>query len=213
MRQGCQFVAMVFAITLPAGATELFSWHTMDTTLIQKGRFELSSHHRTRTRQELTYLDQSRVGAIGRWTARPKLVVLAGYYFQPQQLRDDLWTRGHRVWGGVEAPLWSKPGHLVSGRLLMERHLSTGRADYFRYRTSLRYVAGKGRVRPFIQNEVLAAWPGFHSTRNSGGVMMRLNDQLSLDVSYLYDVRRTFWGGDRQSVVTSMKWTPRWRLR
>lgn len=213
MTQGWHRFLLLFAIASPCVATEVFSWHTMDTALIQKGRFELTAHHRTRSRHELSYLDQSRWGTIGRWTANQKLVVVAGYYFQPQQVRPDVWKRGHRLFAGVEAPLYVKPGNVVSGRFLMERHMNTGRPGYFRYRTSLRWVHGRGRVRPFLQNELLAVWPGFHSTRNSAGLQMRLNEHLTMDVSYLYDTRRTFWGGDRQSIVTSMKWTPRWRMK
>jgi len=196
----------------PLTATELFSWHTMDTRVAHQGRVELFLHHRTRLRDELHFLEQSRVGAIARIHLNPKtsrFFWLAGYYFQPNQRLTNRWDLGQRVWGGFEAQPYAKPGHVVMLRAVSERHFNTGRPAYFRHRTALRYTAGTGRVRPFVQNELLAVWPGFHSTRNSGGLWVQLSKELLLEATYLYDSRRTFWGGDRQAVVTMLRWTPK----
>jgi hypothetical protein len=198
---------LLLAASLPG--TELFSWHVFDTRLVSQGRFELTLHHRTRTRHEIHYLDQSRFGPIARFNVNPRFAMIAGYYYQPQQLRDDFWTKGQRVFLGFETPLVRAKSSVLSLRGMSERHMGTGRPAYTRNRTSLRWTVGTGRVRPFVQNELLAVWPHFHSTRNSGGLSIRLNDEMSMDVSYLYDTRRAFWGGDRQSIVTSMRWNPR----
>lgn len=205
----CRLLLASLLLASTAGATELFSWHVFDTRLVNQGRFELTLHHRTRTRQDFHYLDQSRFGSIARFNLNPRISLLGGYYFQPQQVRDEVWTKGQRIFAGFEAPLVQRRNSVVSMRALTERHVGTGRADYTRNRTSLRWTMGSRRVRPFLQNELLAVWPHFHSTRNSGGFSIRLSDELSMDVSYLYDLRRTYWGGDRQSIVTSMRWTPK----
>ena len=201
-------VAILLCLCPLGLATELFSWHAVDTRALSKGRLELNLHHRTRTRHELGYLDQSRVGPVARWTLNPRLTLIGGYYFQPQQIRPKTWSEGQRFFAGVEAPLLNRSGSALSFRGFAERHINTGRPDYNRYRTSVRWTLGKGRFKPFVQNELLAVQQGWHSTRNSGGVSFRLSPVASMDVSYLYDSRRAFWGGDRQSIVTSVRWTP-----
>lgn len=208
-----RWAVLILSLSLASPAAELFSWHAVDTRVVSQGRFELTLHHRTRTRHEITYLDQSRVGPVARWTVNPRLALLGGYYFQPQQIRPHTWSEGQRVFFGVETPLVNRRGSVLAMRAVAERHMFTGRPAYNRYRTSLRWTMGQARLRPFVQNELLAVWPGFHSTRNSGGLSFRLSPVASLDVSYLYDTRRTFWGGDRQSIVTSIRWTPQFRAR
>jgi hypothetical protein len=203
-------ILLALAFTVPVfPATELFSWHSFDTRLFSTNRFELALHHRTRVRQEFRYFDQDRVGPVARFTIRPRLTMIAGYYFQPQQVRPSDWAEGQRVFLGFETPLMSTRRSVLSLRGFTERHIGTGRPNYTRHRTSLRWTFGQGHVRPFLQNEVLAVWPQVHSTRNSGGLSVRLNDQFNLDLSYLYDLRRTFWGGNRQSIVSSIRWNPK----
>ena len=207
-----RWAALLLSLSLPGGATELFSWHVLDTRVLSRGRFELTLHHRTRTRHELSYLDQSRVGPVARWTYSPRLTLIGGYYFQPQQIRPDVWAEGQRFFAGVESLVVSKPGTALLLRGFTERHVHTGRPAYTRYRSFLRWTIGQRRIKPFLQNELLAVGPGsqsgFQSTRNSGGLSCRLSSQVTLDVSYLYETRRTFWGGDRQAIVTSVRWTP-----
>ena len=200
--------ALLLSLSLSSPATELFTWHVLDTRVVSSGRFELNLHHRTRTRHELSYLEQSRVGPVARWAYSPRLTLIAGYYFQPQQIRPQTWAEGQRVFVGVESLVAHKPGAALLLRGFTERHVHTGRPAFTRYRTALRYTMGQHRVKPFVQNELLAVWPGFQSTRNSGGLSFRLSPVLTMDVSYLYEIRRTFWGGDRQSIVTSLRWTP-----
>jgi Protein of unknown function (DUF2490) len=205
--------ALLLGLSLTSSATELFSWHTMDTRVVAQGRFQLDVHHRTRMRRELGYLDQSRVGPIARWTVNPRLTLVGGYYYQPQQLLPHEWSEGQRVFAGLESTVRQRPGSTLFVRAFAERHMLTGRPAYNRYRTSLRWTAGRSRLRPFVQNELLAVWPHFHSTRNSGGLTFRLSAVAMLDVGYLYDSRRAFWDGDRQSIVTSIRWTPQLRAR
>ena len=202
------FALLALSVACPA-ATELYSWHVFDARLFSTNRFELAAHHRTRSRHDFSYFDQARFGVTFRFAVNPRLTVLGGYYFQPQQVRPHVWTKGQRPFLGLETPLVKTKSSTVALRLVTERHIHTGRSNYTRNRTSVRWTMGTGRVRPFLQNELLAVWPHFHSTRNSGGLSLRLNSELSMDVSYLYDSRRTFWGGDRQSIVTSLRWNPK----
>jgi len=184
----------------------------MDTGLVKTRRWDVAFHHRTRSRHEFSFLDQSRIGTLTRLALSGRANVLLGYYFQPQQIRTATWVRGQRFFGGVEGILYRGNRFTLNTRAVAERHIGTGRPDYNRYRTMGRITFGKRKIRPFIQNEILAVNNGFHSTRNAGGAVVQISPETTLEVSYLYDTRRTFWGGDRQALVTSIRWNPRWRL-
>lgn len=203
-----RFVILVLlALVTPDSlqATEFYSWHGFEFPLRLAEKVEVVLHHRTRTRHEWSYLDQSRAGAIVRWTAARGIVPYAGYYYQPQQLRADEWVRGQRVFLGAEKPFHLNSTAALTTRLAMERFFGTGRLDYNRYRSYCRLLLGGGRLTPFFQNEMLAVRQGYHSMRNSGGLRIRLSSFVHLEASYLYDVRRTVWGGDRQALVTGIR--------
>ena len=189
-------------------ATEMYSWHGLDIPVFGNKRFQLTAHTRLRSRHELSYLDQIRVGPVLRWNASKRLIPFGGFYLQPQQVRPDTWFWGRRFFGGVEAPFRLNPKAQLTTRLVAERFINTGRPDYNRYRSSVRLVLGNGRVTPYLQSEFLAVRQGFHSMRNSGGLRYTVSPHLALEAGYLYDLRRTFWGGDRQALVTAIRWNP-----
>ena len=45
--------------------------------------------------------------------------------------------------------------------------------------------------------------------RNSGGLGVRVTPELTVEGGFLYNIRRTFWGGDRQAIVTGLRWQPK----
>lgn len=202
---------LALAGALIAPAIELYSWHSFDTPALVTKRFELVTHSRLRSRHELQYLDQVRGGAVFRWNASRRLIPYVGSYFQPQQVRTHEWTEGRRVFAGLEAPFRLGPHFALTTRLAAERFMGTGRPDYNRYRSYERLVIGHGRVAPYLQNEWLGVRQGFHSVRNSGGLRVRVTQELTVEGGYLYDIRRTVWGGDRQAIVTAVRWTPKVR--
>jgi Protein of unknown function (DUF2490) len=189
----------------------LYSWHSFETPVNFSKRWQLVLHHRERTRHEFSYLDQARAGGVLRWSATKHLTPYVGYYFQPQQLRSDEWIQGHRIFAGVEAPFQIGPGARLTTRIAMERFIHTGRPNYSRYRSSARVVFGRRRVAPYLQNEWLAVNQGFHSVRNSGGLRLRVSAAVVVEGGYLYDIRRSLWGGDRQAIVTGVRFEPKAR--
>lgn len=192
-----------------AAAQSTFTWHTFDAPIRLNPKLELVVHERVRTRRGFGTLDQIRGGPILRWRAASKATLLGGYYFQPQHTSDERWVRGHRFFAGVEStrPLGERMQAI--GRLTAERFFSTGRPDYNRYRSYLRLLIGKESVRPYLQNEWLAVRQGFHSVRNSGGLRMRLSPHVIVEAGLLYDIRRTFWGGDRFAILTGIRYQHR----
>ena len=202
-------VAALFLAILPAVAQQAFTWHSFDMPLHWTERFSVTLHQRTRTRDGFGWLDQIRVGAVGRWrTPSPRFTLVGGYYFQPQHPSEDVWEEGQRLFGGVETAAGLGRKVVWSGRLLAERHINTGRPNYNRYRTSARFLFGSGTVAPWVQNEVLAVNDGFHSMRNSIGIRTRVSAKVSVETGVLYDLRRTAWGGDRIALVTGVRYDP-----
>ena len=92
----------------------------------------------------------------------------------------------------------------MTWRVAAERHFFSLDRDYNRYRTYTR-VMWRRQVSPFLQNEWLAVNGGFHSVRNSVGLRFPIGSQSKLEIGYLYDYRRQVWGGDRQAIVTSLR--------
>jgi hypothetical protein len=189
-----------------ATAAELYSWHGLDTPVVTNKRYEVALHARLRSRHELQYLDQIRVGGIIRWKLSARVIPFVGTYYQPQQRVAHQWSEGSRYFGGAEAPFRLGDSLALTTRLVAERFVGTGRPDYNRYRSSERLVIGRKRIAPFLQNECLAVRQGFHSTRNSGGLRVRVSPQLTIEGGYLFDYRRTAWGGNRQAIVTAIRW-------
>ena len=205
-------LTLCFLLNGSVAASELYSWHTFDTPVLSGKRYELRLHSRVRSRHEGQYLDQVRGGAVLRWDATPRLIPFAGIYFEPQQVRPREWTRARRFTAGLESPFQLRGGALtLTARLLVERLADSGHPDYTRYRSFARLDIGNRRVAPFLLNEWFAVRQGFHSVRNSGGLLFRLTPRLTVEGGYSYDIRRTFWGGDRQAIVTAIRWQPKAR--
>ena len=199
------FALCAITFVRPASAAELYSWHSQDFSIRAHSKLEVVLHSRLRTRREFGSLQQVRTGPIVRWQAGPKLAPFFGYYYQPGHDPGTTWSGGHRIFAGVETAAALPRGCVLTTRLAIERHMIRTRGfDYNRYRTYSRLLF-PGRVSPYLQTEWLAVRQGFHSTRNSGGIRLRLGAGTTLEAGYVYDIRRTFWGGDRQAVVTSLR--------
>ena len=199
-------ILLVLASALLCHGQTFFSWHVLDQPYKINDRSEVVLHYRVRTRGEVDVLDQMRAGPIVRFKATPKWTVYTGYYFQPGQPLDDLWIKGHRIFSGVETTRSASRTLTWTGRVAIERHIGTGRADYNRYRSYFRAVIGHGPVTPYLQTEILAVRHGFHSSRNGGGLRFRLSPRLGAEAGFLYDNRQAEWGDDRAAVVTGLRY-------
>ena len=189
----------------PAPAAELAGWHGIDLPVRLPRKLELTLHHRTRIRHQLRHLDDSRAGALLHWSATPRLIPFAGYYYQPQQDVPGLWVQSHRVLVGLESPLRVHADSSLTTRLTIERLFYPAPASFNRYRSYARLTIGGRRIAPFFQHELLMANSGYYSTRGAGGLRIRLSESVSLDTGYLFESRRAVFGGDRQAIVTSIR--------
>jgi len=187
-----------------APATEFYSWHAVDAVFTVRPRLELALHGRIRSREEFNTLEQARAGPIVRWSPGADKALYGGYYFQPGHTPAAPWVGAHRLFAGSESRLVSRGSGQLTGRLVFERHFTSVRPSYNRYRAGLRWHWNR-RLAPFFTHEWLAVRQGFHSLRNSGGLRWEIDKGLTLELGYLYDTRRTSWGGDRQALVTSLR--------
>ncbi|MBK5295001.1 MAG: DUF2490 domain-containing protein [Acidobacteriia bacterium] len=189
-------------------ATELYSWHLFDVQTKINKSFEIILHSRIRTRDEFHQVQQLRTGAILLWHPKNmKLTPIFGYYYQPVKEKNIPWRDGHRVFAGLMRPFPLPERMVLNTRIAVERHMYDGVPGYMRYRTYVRLEIPKGKITPFVQNEWLAVKTGFHSVRNSGGIRFQLSPNTILETGYLYDIRRTVYGGDRSAIVTTFRYT------
>lgn len=194
---------MAVCVTVCPAPAELYSWHSFDAVVAGNQRLEVILHSRLRTRDAFSDLQQVRFGPIARIRIRERLIWYSGYYFQPGDNGDKVWASGHRLFSGIEVPL--ERGRLgLTLRAAAERNFQSLDQDYNRYRTYSR-LTWRRRLTPFLQNEWLAVNSGFHSLRNGAGVQFSIGSQTTVEVGYLYDSRRQVWGGDRQAIVTSVR--------
>ena len=203
--------ALFLAFLLVPGtqaATELYSWHLFDVFAKINKSFDITLHSRLRTRDEFHQLQQVRTGVVLVWHPKNlKISPVAGYYYQPVKERDRPWREGHRVFMGLMRPFQLPNKMVLNTRISAERHMYEGLPGYMRYRSYVRLEIPKRKITPFIQNEWLAVKTGFHSVRNSGGLRFQLTPHTMLEAGYLYDIRRTIYGGDRSAIVTTFRYT------
>lgn len=191
-------------LSAAAGATELYSWHAFDAVVVSGGKLQVTLHSRIRTRDHFTQIQQVRGGPVVRLGLKPGFALLGGYYYQPGQNAVREWGHGHRVFGGFEVATKLR-AVVISTRVIAERHQFSHSPGYGRYRTPTRFLWERRGVAPFYQVELLAVKQGFHSFRNMGGVRWQVSPRVTAELSYCYDIRRTVWGGDRQAIVTSLR--------
>ncbi len=185
-------------------AAELFSWHSFDIAERLTKKVDIQITSRIRTRDEFHLLNQFLGGPMLTYRVNSRLLYFAGYWSQPGHERNAEWLMGHRTFAGVDRR-WALRDHTLVGRLTYERHYGAGRANHNRYRTYARLLfPRRGVVTPFVQYEWMAIRQGFFSSRQTGGVRFHVHPNIMIDASYLYDIRRASWGGNRNAIITSV---------
>lgn len=204
MRRG-EIVALLLLIpTAGSSGAESFSWHALEAPVFATQRFELIAHSRVRTRSHFSKFDDVRAGPVVKFHPFAHVSLLGGYYFQNGDPLDPVPTHTNRLFTGVEIP-WSWNARTMTSRSVVERYIGGIRSDYTRYRTSLRITWQQRRLSPYLQSEALFVRDGFHSSRTSAGIILRPERHVRMEIGYLFDVRRAFWGGNRHALVTNVR--------
>jgi hypothetical protein len=207
-RPKLQAILLATACALPSMADTIETQHLFETTAPLGKRVDLLVHSRFRTRPDSLGFYQGRFGPIFTIKAWDQVSLIGGYYWQQQQARaDGEFTAGHRVFGGAEWDAWSGRKAELDTRGLIERFSLKETLDFNRYRWRLR-LGGKGRVAPYVSNEIFWDRQGWRSNRISGGVRWSVGRGWQADFGYFYEHRRFQFLGNRQMWITGLHWRP-----
>jgi hypothetical protein len=182
-------------------AEELWSWHSVDFTVMKTAAFEWGLHTRLRTREG--ELQQGRSGSILRFRPHPRFSLMGGYYYGREEDTRQEWRNSHRLFGGAEAGVYRKGGVSVAARGLVERFIVDSRPDFMRFRHRLR-LSTNHRIGPFVGAEWFFDRKGYLAGRYSGGLRWRCSSWSSVEFGYLYDARSPQLGPSRHGIITNV---------
>ena len=181
-------------------ASDFWTWHGFDISPVKTSKFEWVLHTRVRTRSG--DLQQGRAGTILRFSAGGRVSVITGYYYGKEEDAVEEWRNFHRIFSGVEGPVFQRGKVSVAARGLVERFISDARPDFTRFRQRVRYST-TDRIGPYAQGEWFFDAQGYLSGRYSGGLRWRWAASSWVELGYLYDVRRPEIGPPRHVFVTN----------
>ena len=181
-------------------ASDFWTWHGFDVSPVKTSKFEWVLHTRIRTRSG--DLQQGRTGTILRFNAHRQFSVITGYYYGKEEDAAEEWRNFHRIFSGVEVPVFQRRKASVATRGLVERFISDARPDFTRFRQRVRYST-TDRIGPYAQGEWFFDAKGYLSGRYSGGLRWRWTRSSWVELGYLYDVRRPEIGPSRHVFVTN----------
>lgn len=200
MSSGSRIIALVLLSAGTLAAQELWSWHSVDFTLLKTGGVEWGLHTRLRTREG--ELQQSRSGTILRFTPHSRITVIGGYYYGRDEDTREEWQDSHRVFGGAETRVHRWGAATVAARGLVER-FGGGRPSFTRFRNRIRLSTDR-RIGPYASGEWLWDAKGYLAGRYSGGLRWRCSSWASIEFGYIYDARSPQLGPPRHGVVTQL---------
>jgi hypothetical protein len=139
----------------PLLSQDLGSLHIMNGDIALGEKTTLQAHTRLRTNQRLSQLFQFRGGPILYYRHRPWLQSIAGYYYIDEDTAQGNTRDFHRYFAGGQ--LFFRPTNTVQleARTLLERFENTRIGDFWRFRERVWVNFGNGKVRPYVQGELL----------------------------------------------------------
>jgi len=195
--------ALAFAAN-PAHGQALEGFHVVESVIGAGHGFQFTPQLRLRTGDRFRQLEQVRAGLIVAKSILPKVDLLAAGYYEPT-VKQPQFPASYRFQFGGQARLPISSRFNAQPRVLWERLNRTTGLAYRRVRFGGRLTWNAGKFTPYIYHETfLVGGPEthFHSTRSGGGIGWNTEHRWRMEFEYFYDVRRAFWGGDRQVVST-----------
>jgi hypothetical protein len=110
---------------------ETWSWHVFDFSILKTSKVEAVLHTRVRTGRALGNPQQGRTGAILKLNAGAAFSIVSGYYYGREEDSAEDWRNFHRVFSGVEAPVYRNGPATVAVRGLLERFFVDDRPGFF----------------------------------------------------------------------------------
>ena len=168
---------------------------------------QLTPHLRLRSADHFQELAQVRAGLILTKTLVPHLDALAAGYWEPT-VRKPRFPASYRLQLGAQARISLGEKWTLQPRALWERLNRTTGFAYRRVRLGGRLTFTGTKVSPYLYTDTFLTGTGatlFHSSRNGAGLGWGLGRRARMELEYFYDVRRGFWGGDRQVLTTRIQ--------
>ncbi len=200
-------IALLWAVLTPAIALggDTQSLHALNVNFDFKPGWTLQVHTRLRTQENLGSFNQFRAGPILLWQAAPRLTVITGYYYIDQNRPLDQRPYSlHRIFSGGQYRVVRRENWSLDARSAMERFISTGFKDYWRWRNralvswstriGLPYVSGEGLVQQGI-------WYG----RYTAGLQWKLRHKITFGAGYEY--RQAPVGPGAHVIATLLQWS------
>src|SRR5438270_9119596 len=106
-------VAFLLAGVQSLLAGEVWSWHSVDATILKTSAAEVLLHGRLRTGRSLGTPQQGRAGVVARFPAPRHLTWIAGHYYGKEEDSAEEWRNFHRLFTGVELPAYRSPAVTV----------------------------------------------------------------------------------------------------
>jgi hypothetical protein len=190
-----------------ARAQPLEGFHIVEGVAIIRHGLQLTPQLRLRTADRFHELAQIRSGMIATIPLLPHVDALAAGYWEPT-LRRPRFPASYRLQFGAQAriPLGAK--WTAQPRAMWERLNRTTGLAYRRVRLGGRLTWAGAKVAPYLYTDTFLTGAGptlFHSSRTGAGLGWGLGKRARMELEYFYDVRRDFWGGDRQVLTTRVQ--------
>ena len=205
-----QFLALAGLLFMAASGSAqiLEGFHIFEGVIDAGHGLQVTPQARLRTTDRFREISQVRAGLIFAQTVHPHLDLIAAGYYEPT-VKQPEFLRSYRVQLGGQARFKVAEHLELQPRVMWERLNRTTGLAYRRDRMALRLTWRRTGMSPYVYNETMLTGDGpsglFHSSRMGGGVGFAASKRARLEFEYFYDVRRAFWGGDRQVVTTRIQ--------
>lgn len=210
IRHVLRALVMALAASGQAVAGEVWSWHSMDVSVVKTAKAEVILHGRLRTGNSFGTLQQGRAGVFTRFPFPRAGTLVGGYYYGKEEDSANAWQNSHRVFAGIEVPVYGGHGVAVDTRGVVERFFVADSPGSSRYRHRLR-LRTAGRLGPYVSTEWFFDANGYLSGRYGAGLRWRCAESGTLEFGYLYDARRPTIGEPRHVIVTQFTLDRLWR--
>lgn len=200
-------MALLWVVLIPGVALgdDVESLHVANVNFDFKPGWTLQLHTRVRTFENLSAFNQYRLGPILLWQAAPRFTVIGGYYYIDQNRRVIHQPYSlHRIFAGGQYRVLRGESWSVDARSAMERFISTGFTDYWRWRNRA-MVSWKTRIGlPYATGEALVQ-QGIWYGRYTGGMQWKLNPKVTVGAGYEY--RQAAVGPGSHIIATFFQWS------
>jgi hypothetical protein len=191
---------IIFLYATLLSAQDVESLHQFNAFFKPTAKLTLQAHARVRSNDNISNIFQFRGGPLAFYAVKPRLSLIAGYYYIGQEVR----FRGdidafHRGFGGVQIPLIKNSTMVLESRTLVERFVFTPTGNFTRGRQRL-YWQKQGRtLMPYASVEGLYAQQR-GTVRLGLGLIRQLSPTMQLGFGY---EMRQYNNGSVGHIVTS----------